>query len=65
LNDPKVIKPRSKVGDKRIGRGFSVSELRMAGLTIDKARELGLYVDRRRRSAHPWNVEYLRKLVSG
>ncbi len=47
----------------RAGRGFSLGELREAGLTPEKARKLGLYVDKRRRSVHPWNVEALKRFV--
>ena len=50
----------------RKGKGFSLSELRAAGLTPEKARKLGIYVDKRRRSVHEWNVkalkDYLEKL---
>jgi large subunit ribosomal protein L13e len=47
----------------RPGRGFSLGELREAGLTPKEAMRLGLYVDKRRRSVHPWNVEALRKYL--
>jgi large subunit ribosomal protein L13e len=40
--------------------------LREAGLDPKKAMKLGLYVDKRRKTVHPWNVEalkdFLRKL---
>jgi len=66
-----VKKPRlRKLGPvdpgTRKGRGFSLGELREAGLTPEKARKLGIYVDKRRKTVHPWNVEalkdYLKKL---
>ncbi|MGP3666809.1 MAG: ribosomal protein L13e [Candidatus Bathyarchaeota archaeon] len=47
----------------RIGRGFSIGELKEAGLSIDKARKLGIYVDERRKSKHQENVEALKKLA--
>jgi|YelNatPaOPRAMG01_1025707.scaffolds.fasta_scaffold85034_2 large subunit ribosomal protein L13e len=47
----------------RGARGFSLSELKEAGLTIEKARRLGLRVDPRRRSKHGENVKKLRELV--
>jgi large subunit ribosomal protein L13e len=46
----------------RQGRGFSVGELKEAGLSVREARRLGLYVDERRRSTHRENVEALRGL---
>jgi large subunit ribosomal protein L13e len=62
MNHAEVIKPRSKLGEKRVGRGFSVNELKEAGLSLDEAKKLGIYIDKRRKTAHPWNIEYLKKL---
>jgi len=45
----------------RRGRGFSLEELRAAGLTSSEAKGLGIYVDRRRGTAHPENVEVLKE----
>jgi large subunit ribosomal protein L13e len=56
---PQVIKPKSPL-ERRVGRGFSLAELQQAGLTLEQALRLKLPVDRRRRSAHEWNVELLR-----
>lgn len=53
---------RVEVGLRR-GRGFSIGELREAGLTPEKARKLGLYVDKRRKTVHSWNVEALKKFL--
>jgi len=47
----------------RQGRGFSPGELKEAGLGVKEARKLGLYVDERRRSTHPENVEALRRFL--
>jgi large subunit ribosomal protein L13e len=47
----------------REGKGFSVGELRAAGLTLKEAEDLGLRVDRRRMSVHSWNVELLQRLM--
>jgi len=45
----------------RRGRGFSLEELRAAGLTPSEAKGLGIYVDRRRRTAHPENIGVLKE----
>jgi large subunit ribosomal protein L13e len=66
---PIVIKPqlRSKAGleqGTRKGRGFSIPELREAGLTVKEALKLGIPVDKRRRSKHDVNVDILKDYVS-
>ena len=59
---------RRKLKDGRIiereGRGFSLKELREAGITIDQARRLGLYIDKKRRSCRMENVEALKTLLN-
>jgi large subunit ribosomal protein L13e len=60
MSEPVVRSPGLR--KLREGKGFSVGELRAAGLTLKEAEELGLRVDRRRRSVHSWNVELLRRL---
>ncbi|MEM1984464.1 MAG: ribosomal protein L13e [Candidatus Korarchaeum sp.] len=47
---------------KKIGRGFSLGELERAGISISEAKKLGIYVDRRRKTVHEWNVEALTRL---
>jgi len=60
---------RRKLKDGRIivreGRGFSLNELREAGITIDAARRLGIPVDKRRRSCRDENVRALREFLAG
>lgn len=62
----KPLKPKVKVPGKnrfRVGRGFSLGELCKAGVTLEKARKLGVYVDKRRRSIREENVEALNKYL--
>lgn len=52
----------NKAGNRR-GRGFSKEELKEAGLTVGNARDLGLYVDERRRTKHKENLSFLAKYL--
>ena len=58
---------RRKLKDGRIitrkGRGFSLNELKEAGVTIDVAKKLGIPVDKRRRSRREENVKALKEFV--
>ena len=68
LSGPLVKRPRlMKHGgvDRGLksGRGFSLAELEEAGLTLREAKALGIRIDKRRKSKHPWNVEALRRFV--
>ena len=56
---------RNARGAWRPGKGFSRSELREAGLSLADAARLGVRVDKRRRNAHPMNVEILEKAKKG
>jgi large subunit ribosomal protein L13e len=60
MSEPVVRSPGLR--KLREATGFSVGELRAAGLTPKEAEDLGLRVDRRRRSVLSWNVELLQKL---
>jgi large subunit ribosomal protein L13e len=66
VKKPKLVKLGPTNPGTRKGRGFSLGELREAGLTAEKARKLGIYVDKKRKSVHEWNIsalkEYLEKL---
>ena len=59
------IKPEvnKKDGKQRSGRGFSLEELRRAGLTLSKAKQLEIPVDKRRTTCHNWNVDVVKAYV--
>ena len=58
---------RRKLKDGRIitrtGRGFSLNELRVAGITIDVAKRLGIPIDKRRRSSREENIQMLKEFL--
>ncbi len=60
---PRLLKHAGVDQGTRVGRGFSLGEIREAGLTEKLARELNIPIDKRRRSIHPWNVEALKKFL--
>jgi ribosomal protein L13E len=50
-------------GKQRVGKGFSPEELGKAGLNPAEAKRLEVPVDKRRATAHDWNVEVLKAYV--
>ena len=54
---PKILKPDGK---QRSGRGFSLEELKKAGLNPAEAKKLELPVDKRRKTAHDQNVKAIK-----
>ncbi len=60
----RMISPIVKRGSKvKTGKGFSMDELKEAGLNPGEARHLGVPVDQRRSTSYPENVEGLREWV--
>ena len=53
---PEVVKPDGK----RSGKGFSLEELKKAGLNSAEAKRLKLPVDKRRKTAHDQNVKAIK-----
>lgn len=63
VKSPRLIREGRIPPKLREGKGFSLAELEEAGLTVDKAKRLRIYVDKRRRSKHKENVEALKRLI--
>ena len=59
----KVTRGLGLMSKSSIGHGFSVGELKNAGLGIDQARKLSLFVDTRRQTIHDDNVVLLKARV--
>jgi len=57
---PKVFK---KGGKQRCGKGFSVEELKKAGLSLREALKFGILVDSRRKTAHGENIEAVKAFL--
>ena len=54
---PKILKSDGK---QRNGRGFSLEEVKKAGLNPAEAKRLEIPVDRRRKTTHDQNVEAIK-----
>lgn len=48
---------------KRFGKGFSVGELKAAGLSVREALALKIPVDVRRQTSHEENIRVLREYI--
>jgi large subunit ribosomal protein L13e len=61
----KLLKPIvfKRSGGQRLGKGFSLGELKAVGLNPKQALKLGIPLDTRRRTVHEENVEKLRKFL--
>ncbi|MFX1311489.1 MAG: ribosomal protein L13e [Promethearchaeota archaeon] len=57
-----TVKSPSKDAHIRKGEGFSLNEIKQAGLTIKLLKELNIKIDYFRKSIHTKNIEQLKKL---
>jgi len=60
---PLIRRGKYSIAKPRDGKGFSLGELKEAGIPKDQAKILGIYIDERRRSVHKENVELLRQFI--
>jgi len=51
-------------GKQRLGQGFSLLELKKAGIGIQKATKLEIPTDMNRKTAHDSNVELVKAFVA-
>jgi len=56
-----VVYTPAKRPKPRKGRGFSLKEIKDAGLTPQEAKTLGMMIDTRRKTSHAENVEVLKE----
>lgn len=64
VKPPNMIKDRGVTKNLRYGRGFSRCEIGKAGLSIEKAKSMGIPIDARRRSCHEQNIKILQELLA-
>ena len=59
----KIVPVVKSPGTRKLkkGKGFSIEELKQAGVTIELAKKLGIRIDRRRRSVKEENVKILKE----
>jgi large subunit ribosomal protein L13e len=57
-----MLRPNVK-NNFREGRGFSLEELKLVNLTPEKAKRIGIAIDRRRKSALEENVKVLKYIL--
>jgi large subunit ribosomal protein L13e len=61
----RMISPIVKRGTKvKTGKGFSIDEVKEAGVNVGEARHLGVPVDQRRSTNYPENVEALKEWIA-
>lgn len=60
---PLIRKGKYSTAKPRDGKGFSLGELKEAGISKEQAKALGIYIDERRRSVHKENIEMLKQFI--
>ena len=61
----RMISPIVKRGTRvKTGKGFSIDEVKEAGVNVGEARHLGVPVDQRRSTSYPENVEALKEWIA-
>jgi large subunit ribosomal protein L13e len=61
----RMISPIVKRGARvKTGKGFSIDEVKEAGVNVGEARHLGVPVDQRRSTNYPENVEALKGWIA-
>ncbi|MEM3832017.1 MAG: ribosomal protein L13e [Thermoprotei archaeon] len=60
---PLVWKGKYNIARQRIGRGFSIGELKEAGISKEQAMLLGVYIDVRRKSVYKENIDALKRFL--
>ncbi|NVM03031.1 MAG: hypothetical protein HWN67_11880 [Candidatus Helarchaeota archaeon] len=56
-----IVKSPSRILDKRLGKGFSIKEIKAASIPISEFHRLNLKIDYRRRTIYDSNAEFLGK----
>ncbi|MFX0132950.1 MAG: helix-hairpin-helix domain-containing protein, partial [Candidatus Hodarchaeota archaeon] len=54
-----IVKSPSRIIDKRLGKGFSIKEIKAATIPLSEFNRLNLKIDYRRRTIYDSNVEFL------
>jgi len=57
---PSIKRPHGKTKN---GKGFSPGEIAKAGITCFQAKQMGIPIDFRRKSAHESNIEALTRMA--
>jgi|GEM_PF-965751 len=63
VKKPGIVKFKGIDIGVRIGRGFSIGELKAVGIDVKLAKQLNIPVDSRRKGVHEENIESLRKFI--